>query len=99
MLVTPEIESLEGQDVGVHIYIYKSVAVRFSVVRVLCPRSHLSVQLLKMKLSYFFFWCLQALTLTSAAVIDNRDLASTILGEIESAASCAGCGVRLFNLP
>jgi hypothetical protein len=36
--------------------------------------------------------------LTSAAVIDNRDLASTILGEIESAASCAGCDVCLFQL-
>lgn len=51
-----------------------------------------------MKLSSALLWCLPALTLTSAAAIDNRNLASTILGEIESAASCAGCEVRLFQL-
>jgi sphingomyelin phosphodiesterase len=50
-----------------------------------------------MKLSSALLWCLPALTLTSAAAIDNRDLASTILKEFESAASCAGCEVRLFQ--
>jgi len=51
-----------------------------------------------MKLSSALLWCLPALSLTSAAAIDNRDLASTILKEFESAASCAGCEVRLFQL-
>ncbi len=51
-----------------------------------------------MKFSSALLWCLPALALTSAAAIDNRDLASTILGEFESAASCSGCEVRLFQL-
>jgi sphingomyelin phosphodiesterase len=48
-----------------------------------------------MKLSHALLWCLQALALTSAAAVDSRDLASTILGDIENAATCAGCDVRL----
>ena len=96
MLVTPEIESLDGQDVSNNIYVSRSWT--FSLqLEDLCLRSHVSIHLLKMKLSYTFLWCLQALTLTSAAVIENRSLASTILGEIESAASCAGCEVCILK--
>jgi len=96
MFVTPEIESVDGQDVGKNIYVSRTwtFPLRFEVVR---PRSHVSTHLFKMKLLYTFLWCLQALTLTSAAAIENRDLASTILGEFESAASCAGCEVRICH--
>jgi hypothetical protein len=53
-----------------------------------------------MKLSYALLWTFQASALVSAAAVDSRSLASTILGEIESAASCAGCDVRLsLNCP
>jgi len=45
-------------------------------------------------LDNFILGLVVAANLANGAAVERRDLASTILAEIESAATCVGCGVR-----